>query len=459
MPNLVDTAWLLAEAGYWHEASAAASTCRDLYTDERVLLGGAARLVANEKLGRTKLHHACLVGNLSRVQALLDCGLPSRIHSADPNAMTAGHRALDGNYYHPSVTPLELAICGGHAEIARELVRCGAKPDLVQRLRPFRYRYGRVHNEEEERIEHEALIVSKTLFCELLRASNVEAGIALKKALEINIPEVVREKLMAGAIENKWTLPRADNEGTSFNVIFEKDGNIGLSFYKGSLVSSAIAGMPAHERGIRLFDTITHVSGVAVASMESSEILALIKAARSITTPLTLTIARPAAEELESLLMETKEGEELREIVYDLQQDISSEAVLRELATLPHNVVDALEINRDLCCEAWVRELWTDANLSSAESRDNCFHSAVCVGAVDLVQDCISRGVDVNSSNSGPSYLDMAIIKAAEKGHVAIVALLCRSPEIDIDTALMSASMCGLLVEATEMCERGADVD
>ena len=114
MPNLVDTAWLLAEAGYWHEASAAAYTCRDLYTDERVLLGGAARLVANEKLGRTKLHHACLVGNLSRVQALLDCGLPSRIHSADRNAMTMDYRALDGTY-HSSVTPLELAISGGHA--------------------------------------------------------------------------------------------------------------------------------------------------------------------------------------------------------------------------------------------------------------------------------------------------------------------------------------------------------
>ena len=303
MPNLVDTAWLLAVAGYWHEASAAAYTCRDLYTDERVLLGGAARLVANEKLGRTKLHHACLVGNLSRVQALLDCGLPSRIHSADRNAMTMDYRALDGTY-HSSVTPLELAISGGHAEIARELFRCGAKPDLVQRLRPFRYRYGRVHNEEEERIEREALIVSKTLFCELLRASNVAAGIALKKALKVNIPEVVRENLMAGAIENKWTLPRADNEGTSFNVIFEQDGKIGLRFYEGSLVSSTIAGMPAHERGIRLFDTVTHVSGVAVASMETSEILALIKAARSIATPLTLTIARPAAKELESLLME-----------------------------------------------------------------------------------------------------------------------------------------------------------
>ena len=95
--------------------------------------------------------------------------------------------------------------------------------------------------------------------------------------------------------------------------------------------------------------------------------------------------------------------------------------MLRELATLPRRVVDALEINRELGSEAWVRELCTAANLGSAKSRDDCFHAAARSGAADLVEECIRLGVDVNSSNTWPDHVDMAVLKANQSDlHVAL---------------------------------------
>ena len=200
--RFADTTWLLAEAGYWHEANAAASTCREIHSDERVLLGGTARLVANKALGRTKLHHACIVGNVPRVRELLNCGLPSRAHSADPNAKTSRFPELDGTYRLSMTTPLDIALGNGQVEIARELVKCGAKLESARFLRFSRPRFSRPPSEEEERSEREAMKKSEALMCELLRAPGVTAGTALKCALSNGLVEVVREKLAAGAIEN-----------------------------------------------------------------------------------------------------------------------------------------------------------------------------------------------------------------------------------------------------------------
>ena len=482
--RFADTTWLLAEAGYWHEANAAASTCREIHSDERVLLGGTARLVANKALGRTKLHHACIVGNVPRVRELLNCGLPSRAHSADPNAKTSRFPALDGTYRLSMTTPLDIALGNGQVEIARELVKCGAKLESAhcsRFLRFSRLRFSRPPSEEEERSEREAMKKSEALMCELLRAPSVTAGTALKCALSNGLVEVVREKLAAGAIENLWTLPLAENEGTSFDVTFNKGSRVGISsFYENLQICRVEVGGQAHAQHLRLFDIITHVAGTPLAGTSDAERSLLIDAARAVESALphpppsegsaahqfhpatrswTITVARPAAAEVERLLSEIEEGEELRELVFDLQQDDDSEAVLRELATLPRRVVDALEINRELGSEAWVRELCTAANLGSAKSRDDCFHAAARSGAADLVEECIRLGVDVNSSNTWPDHVDMAVLKAAEKGHAAVVALLCRSPEINVTIALVSACMCGLLKEADELCDRGADID
>lgn len=188
LPRFADTVWLLAEAGYWSEANGAASTCREIYTDERVLLGGTARFVANKALGRTKLHHACLVGNMPRALALLDCGRPSFVDSADIKAETGrGDRQLS------MMKPLDFAVSGGHAEIARMLVSRGADIATVrlQRLTPgrrltrsyFRRMRSAAPSGSAAEAKSEAAVKGKELLRELLRLPAVSAGGALKCAL------------------------------------------------------------------------------------------------------------------------------------------------------------------------------------------------------------------------------------------------------------------------------------
>jgi ankyrin repeat protein len=469
VPRFADTVWLLAEAGYWLEASIGASVCHEIYGDERVLLGGTARLIANKALGRTKLHHACFVGNTPRALALLNCGRPSFVHSADLNIATARFPELDGTYRMTNLRPLDFAVSGGHAEIARELVARGA--DITSlRLRLLssqrRRRQGFIRDrkpdveDEEGRADREATAKSKMLLCELLRLPSVSAGGALKCALRYNLIEIVHEKLADGAIENGWTIAFAGNEGTSFDVTFDTKDKIGVSFYANQRISMVAAGGQAYLRGLRRFDSISHVGGTALAGKSDVEQAAIVKAARSSASgSWSITVSRPSSTTLSSLLAETEEAEELSVRVFDMQQDSNSEPALRELVKLPHQIVNALEVNRELGSEAWVRELCTEANLEDAQTRDNCFHAAASAGAVDLVQECLRRGVDVNSSRTDPAHVDMAILKAADKNHAEVVALLCRVPNISINIALMSACICGLVKEAEALCHRGADFD
>lgn len=466
VPRFADTVWLLAEAGFWSEANGGASTCREIYTDERVLLGGTARFVANKALGRTKLHHACFVGNTPRALALLDCGRPSFVDSADVKAKTGRFPELDGSYRLSGMKPLDFAVSCGHAEIARCLVLRGADITSLQVRSLFPGRGPRrtrvtVQSDLEAEATRAAAAKSEALLCELLRLPAVSAGGALKCALRNNLIEIVHENLVAGAIENGWTIEVAGNEGTSFDATFQVEGPLGLRFFPESLrISEVAAGGRAHLRGLRLFDSISHVEGRALVGKSTAELTGLLKAARSDAIGTwTVTVSRPSSEELARMLSETDKGEDLRNLVFDVQQDSSKEPLLRELVTLPHCVVNALEVNRELGSEAWIRELCTEAKLENAQTRDHCFHAAARAGAADLVQECLRRGVDVNSSNTFPAHVDTAILKAAENDHADVVALLCRSPDIDATIALMSACMCGLLEEAELLCEIGADID
>jgi ankyrin repeat protein len=186
-------AWLVAEAGFWLEANWAAATCREIHSDNRILVAGTARLVANKALGRTKLHHACLVGDTSRALALLDCGGMSRVRGADPNAITVCGTTPKGL----CTTPLGLALLGVHATIARALVERGARIDADRYGNTF---FRAPKGDAEARVrEFELQRSRKSLLLELMRMPQVSAGEALILAIDLKLADVVREKLSEGA--------------------------------------------------------------------------------------------------------------------------------------------------------------------------------------------------------------------------------------------------------------------
>ena len=91
---------------------------------------------------------------------------------------------------------------------------------------------------------------------------------------------------------------------------------------------------------------------------------------------------------------------------------------------------------------------------------ENLFHAAAQANAVDIVQQCIHAGVDINCSDEEPAMVGgMAVFHASERNCVAVVSLLCNCADIDADAALIAAAECGLEAEVKSLLERGANIN
>jgi ankyrin repeat protein len=107
-PTLVDTAFIIASAGYHEEAYTCTRLCQATYMDDR-LLEPLVRHTFGESQ-RTMLMAAVRSGNAERVSQLLDCGAPINAE------MPWGHEGED------SRSPLQEACRKGHEAVAQLLI-------------------------------------------------------------------------------------------------------------------------------------------------------------------------------------------------------------------------------------------------------------------------------------------------------------------------------------------------
>ena len=487
-PRLADVAWLVAEAGFWLEANWAAATCREIHSDNRILVAGTARLVANKALGRTKLHHACLVGDTSRALALLDCGGMSRVRGADPNAITVCGTTPKGL----CTTPLGLALLGVHATIARALVERGARIDADRYGNTF---FRAPKGDAEARVrEFELQRSRKSLLLELMRMPQVSAGEALILAIDLKLADVVREKLSEGAAELGWTAEvGGDLAGRSFEVVFgpgRLDFALGTKLgpgqysYKsdeekaeiassaaassGRVVMTLVKGGQAQALGLRKFDEITHIAGANVCGQSVEAVARHLQLARAISDRVALMIARPTEASIARMMAASEVGAGFFDMIFEMQDDLANAEVVRLLGEhLKFYDLDGLYLNRTLGCPSWVRDLHAELVTENGDllldfddyRLENLFHAAAQANAVDIVQQCIHAGVDINCSDEEPAMGGMAVFHASERNCVAVVSLLCNCADIDADAALIAAAECGLEAEVKSLLERGANIN
>ncbi len=120
-PTLVDTAFIIASAGYHEEAYTCTRLCQETYTDER-LLEPLVRCTF-KKGKRTLLMAAVRSGNAERVSQLLQCGAPINAE------MPWGYRGTERR------SPLQEACRKGHEAVAQLLIDRGADTDCEGLLR------------------------------------------------------------------------------------------------------------------------------------------------------------------------------------------------------------------------------------------------------------------------------------------------------------------------------------
>jgi len=114
--DIVLIATIVASQGYAVPSFIAAS--KDFYNDTNLL--AATKNLIESKKKRTRLMHACSVGNVARATSLIQV-------RADVNAASA----ID------TLTPLMFAADNGHTEIVRLLLEAGANPNVSMATRDY----------------------------------------------------------------------------------------------------------------------------------------------------------------------------------------------------------------------------------------------------------------------------------------------------------------------------------
>jgi ankyrin repeat protein len=179
-------------------------------------------------------------------------------------------------------------------------------------------------------------------------------------------------------------------------------------------------------------------------------------------------IARPTEASIARMMAASEVGAGFFDMIFEMQDDLANAEVVRLLGEhLKFYDLDGLYLNRTLGCPSWVRDLHAELVTENGDllldfddyRLENLFHAAAQANAVDIVQQCIHAGVDINCSDEEPAMGGMAVFHASERNCVAVVSLLCNCADIDADAALIAAAECGLEAEVKSLLERGANIN